>query len=281
MKTATDVFDRYFAAWNAHDPEAVLACFGEDGTFEDPTSGGPVSGVAIAQTVGDLLLGFPDVVFEDIRISRTGQDCAAAQYRMRGTNTGGTPLGPPTGQVGVLPGADFFTRDAKRDLLTSVRGYWDLAGFLATMGLHVHPSPADVPGLIEFGLGVRATKGDTAGPGCFTVTSIDVDGQAAWEVNEFVEKIVAELMTQPGYLGSAFATGGGRQYTFSAWRDVEAVEGMRTTVHRDAMRRFNAGTLGTRLMTSVWVPLRINPVRVTASEGARPIREDPIDGQWL
>ena len=112
-KMATDVIDRYFAAWNAHDAEAVLACFGVDGTYEDPTTGGRVSGAAIAQIARDLLLGFPDLLFDDIRISRSGQDCAAAQYRMRGTNTGASPLGPPTGQVGVRPGADFFTWDSE------------------------------------------------------------------------------------------------------------------------------------------------------------------------
>ena len=167
------------------------------------------------------------------------------------------------------------------ELLTRVRGYWDLGGFLATMGLQVHPSPAGVPGLIDFGVGVRATKGDSKSPGCFTVTSIDATGQPAWEVNDFTEKIVTDLMAQEGYLGSVFATGGGRQYTFTAWRDVEAVSGMQQTAHRDAMRSFNAGTLGTRLMTSVWIPVRLNPVRVSPGEGERPQREEPLTGQWL
>jgi steroid delta-isomerase-like uncharacterized protein len=275
-----DLIDRYFAAWNAHDPEGVLACFTDDGTFEDPTTGGPVTGSAIAATANDLFVGFPDVSFGDIRIER-GAASASAQYLMTGTNTGATPLGPPSGQVGTLPGADFFTWDPDRDLLTSVRGYWDLGGFLATMGLQMHPSPAAVPGLIDFGIGVRATKGDPTQPGCFTVTSIDVTGEPTWEVNDFVEKITTELMAQEGYLGSVFATGGGRQYTFTAWRDIEAVAGMRETVHRDAMRRFNAGTLGTRLMTSVWAPVRINPVHVSPGEGERPQREEPLAGQWL
>jgi hypothetical protein len=88
-------------------------------------------------------------------------------------------------------------------------------------------------------------------------------------------------MGQEGYLGSVFATGGGRQYTFTAWRDVEAVEGIRGTVHRDAMRSFNAGTLGTRVMTSVWAPVRVNPVHASAAEGERPQREEPLTGQWL
>jgi hypothetical protein len=88
-------------------------------------------------------------------------------------------------------------------------------------------------------------------------------------------------MAQEGYLGSVFATGGGRQYTFTAWRDVESVEGVRQAVHRDAMRSFNAGSLGTRLMTSVWAPVRLNPVRVSPGDGDRPEPEEPLAGQWL
>ncbi len=275
-----ELIDRYFGAWNAHDPDAIMACFTEEGTFQDPTTGGPISGSAIGETANDLFVGFPDVSFTEVRVER-GPSSAAAQYHMRGTNTGATPLGPPSGQVGTLQGADFFTWEPDGELLTSVRGYWDLGGFLATMGLQVHPSPAGIPGLIDFGIGVRATKGDPTSPGCFTVTSIDVTGQSAWEVNDFTEKITTELMAQEGYLGSVFATAGGRQYTFTAWRDVEAVTGIRQTVHRDAMRSFNAGTLGTRLMTSVWAPVRLNPVHVSLSDGERPHREEPLKGQWL
>lgn len=190
-------------------------------------------------------------------------------------------MGPATNAEGVLPGADFFSWDTGSRLLTSVRGYWDVGGFLASMGLQSHPSPADVAGLIEFGLGVRATAGRVTAPGCFTVTSIDVVGPDAWEVNTLTEGIVQGLMAQPGYLGSVFATAGGRQFTFTAWESVDAVRGLRETVHRDAMRRFNAGSLGTRLMTSVWVPERLNPVHVVPAGEARPVREEPGSGQWF
>jgi hypothetical protein len=43
-----DLIDRYFAAWNDHDPEAIVACFTKEGSFEDPTSGGPITGSSIA-----------------------------------------------------------------------------------------------------------------------------------------------------------------------------------------------------------------------------------------
>ena len=47
------------------------------------------------------------------------------------------------------------------------------------------------------------------------------------------------------------------------------------------MRAFNAGTLGTRLMTSIWAPVRLNAVHVSLNDGERPHREEPLTGQWL
>ena len=36
----------YIQAWNDHDADAVLATLGPSGTYEDPTTGGPVNGEA-------------------------------------------------------------------------------------------------------------------------------------------------------------------------------------------------------------------------------------------
>ena len=102
-----ELIDRYFAAWNAHDPDAIMACFTEEGTFEDPTTGGPITGSAIGETANDLFVGFPDVSFTEVRIER-GPSSAAAQYVMRGTNTGATPLGPPSGPGGYPSGRGFL-----------------------------------------------------------------------------------------------------------------------------------------------------------------------------
>jgi len=42
--------DRYFDAWNTHDPGQVVAALTDDGTCEDPTAGGPLNGGALAAT---------------------------------------------------------------------------------------------------------------------------------------------------------------------------------------------------------------------------------------
>ena len=68
----TDALDRYFAAWNDHDPKAVVASLVEGGTYEDPMTGGPVQGDVIAATVAGLLLAFPDVHFDLVSTAPTG-----------------------------------------------------------------------------------------------------------------------------------------------------------------------------------------------------------------
>jgi ketosteroid isomerase-like protein len=45
--TDLDAVRKYFAGWNAQDADAILASLTEDGTYEDPGTGGPISGPAL------------------------------------------------------------------------------------------------------------------------------------------------------------------------------------------------------------------------------------------
>jgi SnoaL-like domain len=56
--------DRYFAAWNDHDPDAVVRSLTSGGSYEGPTTGGPLSGDALAANVATLLTGFPGLHFD-------------------------------------------------------------------------------------------------------------------------------------------------------------------------------------------------------------------------
>ena len=92
-------------------------------------------------------------------------------------------------------------------------------------------------------MGLRVLTGKTAEPGCFTVTSTDViDADDANWVKTITEGIVTVLMALDGYLGSCFTVAGGRHYTFTAWESPEAVRGLHTTNHREAMRAMRGGT---------------------------------------
>src|SRR5690349_13441085 len=95
--TIETALNTYFDAWNSHDSGAVVAALTDGGTYEDPTTGGPLSGDALTANVDGVYAAFPDVQFEIVSVSTTGDDSACAQWRMLGTNTGPLPGGPATG----------------------------------------------------------------------------------------------------------------------------------------------------------------------------------------
>src|SRR5262245_11544288 len=111
----SDALDRYFDAWNAHDGDAVVATLTPDATYEDPTTGRPISGDTLAANVNGLAAGFPDMHFDVVTVAATSATTAAAQWRMHGTNTGAMPMGPATGGAVDLPGADFLSYDPELD----------------------------------------------------------------------------------------------------------------------------------------------------------------------
>src|SRR3974377_882606 len=67
-----DALDRYLAGWTDHDPVAVVGSLVEGGTYEDPTTAGPLSGDALAENVAGLVVGFPDVPFDFVTVPGRG-----------------------------------------------------------------------------------------------------------------------------------------------------------------------------------------------------------------
>jgi steroid delta-isomerase-like uncharacterized protein len=114
----------YFEAWNQHDPGRIVASFADGGTYMDPASGGALKGAAIGHYASGLFTAFPDLAFEVVSCGPIGEGMIAAQWLMRGTNTGSMSGGPPTGKSIALPGADFITIEGSK--IRSVRGYFDM-----------------------------------------------------------------------------------------------------------------------------------------------------------
>ena len=54
-----DALDGYVAAWDDHDPDAVVRSPAGGGSGQDPATGGPLTGDALAANVAMLLTGFP------------------------------------------------------------------------------------------------------------------------------------------------------------------------------------------------------------------------------
>jgi steroid delta-isomerase-like uncharacterized protein len=273
---------RYFDAWNCHRPEAVVAALTDAGTYEDPTTGGALSGDALTASVAGVLAAFPDVHFEVVSVS-VGSDAntASAQWRMQGTNTGPLPGGPATGGTLDLPGADCFTYDADADAVSSVVGYFDTATMLTQLGLQAHITPADMEPVTRFGYGLRVDSGRSTVPGAFTITWIEIDPEHQPTLVDATTNIVMEQLGNHDYLGSTIATIGRRNYTFTAWTTPDAAQAaLRGEAHSNAMRCAQSGELGddARGVTSMWTPLLLNGV-FTPRAGSRDLAE--LGGQWL
>ena len=278
--TIGSALERYFDAWNSHRPEAVAAALTSGGTYEDPTTGGPLTGDALTASVAGVLAAFPDVHFEVVSVSTDG-DTASAQWRMQGTNTGPLPGGPATGGTLDLPGADFFTYGAEADQVRSVVGYFDTATMLSQLGLQAHITPADMEPVTKFGYGLRIDSGRDTTPGAFTVTWLEIDPEHQVTLLDATTNIVMEQLGNDGYLGSCFATIGPRNYTFTAWTSAEdAQTALRGDAHSSAMKLAQTGGLGdnARGVTSLWEPTFLNGV-FNPQGGSLALTE--LGGQWL
>ena len=272
--------DRYFDGWNAHDPDGVVASLSDDGTYEDPITGGPIGGDALAGYVSGILVGFPDLSFVVESVDASSDTEAVARWRMRGTNTGPTPDGPPTGGTIDLPGVDLLTYDPEQDRVRTVVGFFDTATMFRQLGLQTFLMPNDMEPVMAFGTAGRVETGRDTVPGAFTVTWIDIDPEHVGALGAATEKIVMQELGNDDYLGSCFVTVGRRNYTFSAWTSVDAARSaLRGGAHGEAMRLAIGDGLGAnaRGITSFWAPEQLNGV---FSPGGSIALSD-LGGQWL
>lgn len=86
---AVDVAQRYFDAWNSRDPSAIVATFAKGGTYNDPTSGGTLTG---QEYTSGLFSAFPDLSFEIVSAAPAGDEMVAAQWLMKGVRCLRLPL---------------------------------------------------------------------------------------------------------------------------------------------------------------------------------------------
>jgi hypothetical protein len=63
------ISERYFAAWAAHDPDAIVALHTEDTQFWTHLGGGPVQGrEAVRAAFAEIFAQFPDLTWETYRV---------------------------------------------------------------------------------------------------------------------------------------------------------------------------------------------------------------------
>ena len=256
--------ERYFDAWNMRSADAVLAAMQSGGTFEDPMTGGPLSGDELARHAAGLFEAFPDLSFEIVSQTDIGPRSVAAQWVMRGTNTGPMGGSPPTGKAVELAGADFISTDGDR--VTSVKGYFDSVEVVRQLGMQVIIQTAGA-GPLQFGTSAYLGMGRQAPPGAFSITSLRVHSEAEVEkVRAYGERILREMPTMKGFIGAVTGRAGSHMFTVTAWDSPDDVKQIHGGAHRDAVRSFFGPDFVSAGTTSVWTPHRINAVWVRCGE---------------
>jgi steroid delta-isomerase-like uncharacterized protein len=255
-----DTVDRYFEAWNHHDPPSVVRALIDGGTYTDPTIvGAPLSGDALAAHVQDLLDGFPDLSFEIVQVAAPTDSVVLARWLMRGTNLGSFRGAPPSGREVSLEGIDAITLTDGG--LASVEGYFDRQTMAEQLGLQVLVQPFEA-GPFQFGYSVRTAAQSQAKPGTITVTWIDVGSPSdAEEVRAISRPLAAELREIPGFISWVGVGIQNRLYTITAWEDEESARRiMAMPRHQEAVKRFFNGDLAVAAHTGVWNVSRLNAV---------------------
>jgi steroid delta-isomerase-like uncharacterized protein len=260
------VVQDYFGAWNRHDAEAIIATFAEGGTYSDPSAGKGLEGNAIAAYAEGLWATFPDLSFEIISVGHMGADMVAAQWLMRGTNTGPLQNLPPTGRTVEVPGADFIV--VQSDQLRSVQGYFDSKAVSDQLGLMVLVQPHAI-GSFSFGTSVSLQSGKTCKPGAFSITKLEMRSEdEVQRIRELTRQIATEILQMPGFISLITITIGRRMMTVTAWEEPEHPRQLRGGTHELAMRQFFGSGLTGGGWTGVWIAGHINAtwVRCIACE---------------
>ncbi|MFW5451796.1 MAG: ester cyclase [Methylophagaceae bacterium] len=253
-----DFVKQYFAAWNAHDADAIVKLFVDGGTYSDPSCS-TLTGKAIGEYAKGLWTAFPDLSFECLTTANSDNNVIAAEWLMTGTNTQPFMGMPPTNTEISVFGADFFTFTA--DAISSVTGYFDPSIVPKQLGLQVITQP-NVIGPFSFGTSVSVQTGKRTKPGAFSVTLLEYSDEQTDEFSTLSRDTAAEMLAMDGFIGANLMKIGGKGYTVSAWEKPEQTKQLMTSpIHKKAMtRRYQ--DLGGAGYASVWTPFYISALKV-------------------
>ena len=128
------VNDATYAAWNAHDPDAVAAVFADDAVTRESGRDDVVRGrAAVRERAAAMLTAFPDFRLERLALVIDG-DRHADRWVMTGTHQGELFGIPPTGRAVRLEGAT-FTRLGPDGLVVEDVHHTDFAALMAQLGV--------------------------------------------------------------------------------------------------------------------------------------------------
>ena len=135
LRTHTQrINDATYAAWNAHDADAIAAVFAEHAVLREAGSGMEHRGrAAIRERAATLLAAFPDFRLERIVLVVDGIR-HADRWVMSGTHRGELFGFPATGRAVRIEGSTFTTLDADGLVCEDVH-FADAAALAAQLGI--------------------------------------------------------------------------------------------------------------------------------------------------
>ena len=249
---------RYFQAWMRRDASAVLETMAPAGTYQDPTTPGPLGGQAFRGYMQQLWAAFPDLGFELGRVQALDDRTVHGEWTMTGTNTGSLQGLPPTGKAVRLPGIDVIAVGPEG--IERVLGYFDSAQLPRQLGLDVLVQPRQV-GPLHFGAATALRRSVPGVPQTLVMTELAAaSDEGVARVRELSRRVVLEQAPDDGFLSFTGAVAGRRLTTFSAWSSTAQMQAaMRRGTHAEAMREFFADARIEGGSTAVFEARRIGP----------------------
>jgi steroid delta-isomerase-like uncharacterized protein len=128
--------DRYNAAWNAHDLDAIMALHAPDMVFENHTAGETARGAAVREHIGAIFETWPDIAFETRRLY-VRDDLVVQEWTATATHAStmrrGDLVAEPTGRRIAWEGLDVIPFEDGRIKRKDV--YSDSVSILRQVGL--------------------------------------------------------------------------------------------------------------------------------------------------
>ena len=257
---ATDLCRRYVDAWNSHDAEAILGCFALDGRYEDPITGGPISGAQLKAHAQRLWRAFPDLAFEAETPIASPPDRVAVGWTMSGTNLGRYLGATQTGGRVSMRGMALLR--CAPEGIAAASGYFDSAVVPRQLGFQVVVQPARI-GQVVCGSSRVIRTGRPIDEGAVGLTELVArsDDEMA-ELEELGAKVAAELPERPGFVSLTVSIAGRRLTTMSTWDSVRSLrQSLIGSAHGEAMRRVLGADLAEGGSSSIWLHVQSSSFR--------------------